>query len=64
MKKDGEWLNKINTLYQDAWKYSLNLQETYTHEKPIFKIFSDNIVITKINEIHENGDRGGRIESA
>ena len=53
-EKDGEWLNKINTLYQDAWKYSLNLQETYTHEKPIFKIFSDNIVIAE--KVHDKSD--------
>lgn len=56
-EKDGEWLNKINTLYQDAWKYSLNLQKTYTHEKPIFKIFSDNIVIAE--KVHEKSDNKG-----
>lgn len=59
-EKNGEWLNKINTLYQDAWKYSLNLQETYSHEKPIFKIFSDNIVIAE--KVHDkSADKGNSI---
>jgi hypothetical protein len=56
-EQNGEWLNKINTLYQDAWKYSLNLQKTYTHEKPIFKIFSDNIVIAE--KVPEKSDKKG-----
>jgi len=59
-EKNGEWLNKINTLYQDAWEYSLDLQKIYTHEKPIFKIFSDNIVIAeKVPE--KSADKGNSI---
>lgn len=56
-EKNGEWLNKINTLYQDAWRYSNNLLKTYTHEKPIFKIFSDNIVIAE--KVHDKSDDKG-----